>query len=102
MTTDLSGPWNQDQIDLFLHNSKLPMRLACVANDDYPRVASLWFRYENGHLLSATHENSKIAKILRQNNRVGFEISPNEPPYHGLRGQATVSIQALGEKNQKD
>lgn len=57
----------------------------------------MWFRYESEQLLCVTHKNSKVAKILKQNNRVGFEVSPNEPPYYGVRGQGLVSIEKLGE-----
>ncbi len=95
----LSGPWSQTTTDAFLDQCTLPLRLSCIASDGFPRVASMWFRYEAGQLLCVTHKNSKVAKILKQNNRVGFEVSPNEPPYYGVRGQGLVSIEQLGESS---
>ncbi len=59
----------------------------------------MWFRYEAGQLLCVTHQNSKVAKILKHNKRVGFEVSPNEPPYFGVRGQGLVAIQNLGDSS---
>ncbi|MFK7732844.1 MAG: pyridoxamine 5'-phosphate oxidase family protein [Pseudomonadales bacterium] len=97
MPVELSGPWSQATTDTFLDECTLPLRLSCIASDGFPRVASMWFRFDAGHLLCVTHQNSKVAKILKQNNRVGFEVSPNEPPYYGVRGQGLVSIEKLGD-----
>ncbi len=97
MPAELSGPWSQTATDSFLDTCTLPLRLSCVASDGFPRVASMWFHYETGQLLCVTHQNSKVAKILKQNNRVGFEVSPNEPPYYGVRGQGLVAIRPLGD-----
>ena len=33
--------------------------------------------------------------MLERNNKVGFEISPNDPPYHGVRGQGEVELTRL-------
>jgi hypothetical protein len=38
-----------------------------------------------------------LITLLKNNNQVGFEISPNEPPYFGVRGQGTAQLQPLGE-----
>jgi hypothetical protein len=29
---------------------------------------------------------------------MGFEIAPNEPPYHGVRGQGDAIVEPLGSK----
>lgn len=99
LPAELSGPWSLATTHAFLDKNTLPLRLSCIANDGFPRVASMWFQHEAGQLLCVTHQNSKVAKILQQNNRVGFEVSPNEPPYFGVRGQGLVSIQELGDSS---
>jgi len=99
MSLDISGPWSKHEADQFLSQARFPMRLSCIGSDGYPRVVSLWFRYESDTLLCVTHRNSQLAAILRQNDKVGFEISPNEPPYFGLRGQGQVSLEPLGNRS---
>jgi hypothetical protein len=99
MTSSLSGPWDQQTLDDFLSNSALPIRLSCVASDGFPRVVSLWYAYDAPCLFCATHESSSLVKLLEKNPRVGFEISPNAPPYYGVRGQATAALEPLGESD---
>ena len=91
------GPWSPAQIETFLHNAVYPMRLACVGADGYPRVVSVWFLYEQETLHCVSHRESSLVTLLRKNAKVGFEIAPNEPPYHGVRGQGQASLQALGD-----
>lgn len=96
MTVELAGPWGEQQIDAFLKESTLPIRLSVVALDGYPRVISLWFKYASGNLYCVTHQSSKLARLLKDESRVGFEVSPDTPPYFGTRGQGTASVQPLG------
>ncbi len=87
-----NSAWNSRQVESFLNDTRVPMRIACVAGDGYPAVCSLWFFYEDGHLWAATHRNAYIVRLLRKNARVGFEIATNEVPYRGVRGKADVSL----------
>jgi hypothetical protein len=43
-----------------------------------------------------TNQSSKLALLLKKNNRVGFEISADSPPYQGVRGQGIAKQQPLG------
>ncbi|MEJ2532708.1 MAG: pyridoxamine 5'-phosphate oxidase family protein [Halioglobus sp.] len=97
MASVCKGPWSPGQIEAFLREAVYPMRLACVGADGYPRVVSVWFRYEQGTLYCVSHRESSLVALLRKNNRVGFEIAPNEPPYHGVRGQGRATLRALGD-----
>ena len=74
------------------------MRLAANTPSGFPVVLSLWFLPEQDELLAAVHENARIAKRLRKDPRCAFEIAPNEPPYRGVRGQATAKLEARGAK----
>jgi len=90
----LRGPWNGAQIAAFLQAEKSPLRLALNDRDGFPLVASLWFRCVDGELWCATHGQSLVARRLAEDPRVAFEISVNEMPYSGVRGQATVELVA--------
>jgi nitroimidazol reductase NimA-like FMN-containing flavoprotein (pyridoxamine 5'-phosphate oxidase superfamily) len=99
MAIELSGPWQQQEISEFLDDSALPVRLSCIGGDGFPRVISLWYQYKADTLYCVTHQSSKLIKMLNKNNRVGFEVSPNTPPYCGVRGQGTAAMTALGESS---
>ncbi len=99
MHATIEGPWTLAEAETFLKSAALPMRLACVAADGYPRVVSLWYRFEAERLYAVTHQDSSLARLLRRNGRVGFEVAPNEPPYHGIRGQADVTLEPLGNQS---
>ncbi len=43
-----------------------------------------------------SHRDSKLIALLRESDRIGFEVSPNLPPYCGVRGQGTVSLTEEG------
>jgi hypothetical protein len=99
MAVILKGPWDKARIDTFLANSTFPLRLACMAEDGFPRVVSVWFGYDGKHLRCVAHRSSQLVSLLRRCERVGFEVAPNEPPYHGVRGQgiARLDVDANGE-----
>ena len=99
MSIELSGPWNSEQIDAYLKETTFPLRLACVGRDGYPRVVSLWYRYDNNCFYCVTHRDSSLSRLLQHNNKVGFEVAPNEPPYHGIRGQGQVTLMREGAES---
>lgn len=96
MNIDISGPWTRREIDSYLARSRMPVRLACLGEDGFPRVVSVWFQYEEGVLQCATHRDSQLAAMLQRNPRVGFEVSTNEPPYYGVRGQGVAELSQEG------
>jgi nitroimidazol reductase NimA-like FMN-containing flavoprotein (pyridoxamine 5'-phosphate oxidase superfamily) len=97
MDIALSGPWDFDDIETFLADSTIPIRLSCNAADGFPRVISLWYGYEAQTLYCVTHQSSKLVTLLQRDQQVGFDISPDTPPYCGIRGQGTASLQPLGD-----
>ena len=96
MDAPLTGPWSKEKIQHFLQDSRYPIRLACTGMDGYPRVVSIWFVYQEGLFFCASHRSSQLVALLRANGRVGFEVSTNEPPYCGVRGQADASLSDVG------
>jgi hypothetical protein len=93
----IKGPWSHREIEQYLGLHKYPVRLSAVGEDGYPRVISLWYQYREGAMHCVTHRDSGVASLLAANNRVGFEVSTNEPPYHGVRGQALATSKPLGD-----
>ena len=96
MSVDIRGPWTAAEAADFLDRARIPIRLACIGSDGFPRVVSLWYRYEAGCFYCVTHRDSKLTGLLRRNRKVGFEVSPNDPPYHGVRGQGVVNLEESG------
>lgn len=84
--------WSQHQIEDFLQQSVIPIRIACVSKDGFPVVASLWFYYADDALWSATHKNAFIVRQLERSPKAGFEIATNDYPYRGVRGKADASV----------
>lgn len=84
--------WSESQIEDFLQQAVIPIRIACVSQDGFPLVASLWFFYEDGALWSATHKSAFIVRQLRRSPKTGFEIATNDYPYRGVRGKASAEV----------
>ncbi len=97
MSTETSGAWEPPQVAQFLTDATIPVRLACVGSDGFPRVVSLWYRFEADRLYCVSHQNSSLVKLLSQRPQVGFEVAPNEPPYHGVRGQGMAELAPLSD-----
>ena len=79
-------------IEGFLTQTVIPLRLSCVDRAGWPVVLSLWFVYDQGRLLCATPASAKVVAHLRAEPRCAFEIAGDLPPYCGVRGRATATI----------
>lgn len=92
----IRGPWDIATAERWLQQCEIPIRLACTGKDGFPRVVSVWFKYSDGEFLSVSHRDSSLVKLLGASPKVGFEVSPNEPPYHGVRGQGLATLGSEG------
>ncbi|MFT4919619.1 MAG: hypothetical protein ACI8RU_002241 [Zhongshania aliphaticivorans] len=81
----------------FLNNSLVPIRLAAIDKDGFPVICSLWFIYQEGELLCASHASAKIIRLLKANPNCAFEVSVNSVPYKGVRGKAIASLKSDSE-----
>ncbi|MEH6592088.1 MAG: pyridoxamine 5'-phosphate oxidase family protein [Halioglobus sp.] len=97
MNIEIKGPWEVDQMEAFVRASTLPIRLACVGSDGFPRVVSLWQQYHEGTFHCVTHKSAQLVKLLQARPQVGFEIAGDTPPYRGVRGQGTALITPLSD-----
>jgi Pyridoxamine 5'-phosphate oxidase len=85
-----SGPWSVAEIRQFLHDTVIPVRLA--SHGTFPLVQSLWFLPDGLDLWCATQADSVLARRLRADDRCGFEVSADDPPYRGVRGTGHASL----------
>ena len=81
-------------VESYLAEARIPVRLSCVTQAGWPVVLSLWYLFEDGNLYCATQESAKVVGYLRAEARCAFEVAADEPPYCGVRGPALASIEA--------
>ena len=94
----VQGPWSEADIDRFLGEQVIPIRLGCLTRSGWPLVVSHWYIYRNGFLWCATQSSAKVVKNLLGDSRCSFEVATNEPPYRGVRGQGRAHVDpAAGE-----
>ena len=86
------GPWDAAAVARFLDEERSPLRLAVTWSGGAPLVVSLWFAHEAGALWCASHRNARLTEALARAPEVGFEVSVNEPPYRGVRGQGRAHL----------
>ena len=86
------GPWSTDQIQHFLQDVRIPLRIACNGASGFPVLASLWFVPEGGKLWCATQRGSSVVSLLSRDSRCGFEVSVETPPYRGVRGTGVATL----------
>ena len=81
-----------EEIDKFIPDSKIPIRIAFMKSTDLPAVISLWYVCNNGKIYCAAQKTAKIVSYLQKNHLCGFEIAADKPPYKGIRGEGTTRI----------
>lgn len=91
MTRIASGPWNESEIEAFLASTRIPVRLASNGSSG-PLVQSLWFAADGMELWCCTQKSSVLTRRLERDDRVGFEVAADEPPYRGVRGTGVAHL----------
>ena len=86
------GPWSTDQIQHFLQDVRIPLRIACNGASGFPVLAALWFVPEGGKLWCATQRGSSVVSLLSRDSRCAFEVSVETPPYRGVRGTGVATL----------
>ena len=95
---NIRGPWTRAQLDQFLRESAIPLRLACNGSSGHPILGSFWFRPHEGRLWCATQRNARIVSRLTSDPRCAFEVASEVLPYRGVRGQGVATLRDdLGE-----
>jgi len=83
---------DSEEIDKFIPDTKIPIRIAFMKSTGLPAVISLWYVCKDGKIYCATQKTAKIVSYLQKNPACGFEIAADKPPYKGVRGEGTVQI----------
>lgn len=96
---DPTGAWDREETETFLKSETIPIRLSCHRKGDDLWMLSLWYRYQDGALWCATSAEADIVDYLNHDDRVAFEISTNQPPYKGVRGNGTASVDPDPDKD---
>ena len=81
-----------EEIEKFIPDSKIPIRVAFIKSTGLPAVISLWYVCKDGKIYCAAQKTAKIVSYLQKNPACGFEIAADKPPYKGIRGEGTVQI----------
>ncbi|ELY47093.1 pyridoxamine 5'-phosphate oxidase family protein [Natronorubrum bangense] len=101
------GTLSQSAITSFLEETTAPVRVACRTPQDHLWMCSLWYRLadestetsgDDWRLQCATSAGADIVSFLEADSEVAFEVSTNDPPYTGVRGRGTATIEPDPEK----
>ena len=57
-----TSAWNTTEIVTYLHQTVAPCRLSSINKNGFPNVTSLWYVYDDGHMLFSARSNSTICK----------------------------------------
>ena len=87
-----TSTWTQQQVEAFLAETVIPLRLAVLDEAGAPLLLSLWFLADSGSLWCATNQSARLIRYLENAPRCGFEIAADTPPYRGVRGQGRASL----------
>jgi nitroimidazol reductase NimA-like FMN-containing flavoprotein (pyridoxamine 5'-phosphate oxidase superfamily) len=99
-TVEFSGVWSPEEVDEFLTETTVPIRIACRTPRDDLWMLSLWYEYDDGEFRCATSANADIVDFLQSTAEVAFEVSTNDVPYRGVRGRGTASLGPDHDKEQ--
>jgi len=88
----IKGPWQPSQIERFLADTRVPLRLACNGSSGHPVLVSLWFVPLEGKLWCATQRSANVVSHLARDPRCAFEVAEERSPYRGVRGQADATL----------
>ena len=92
------GSLPPETVEEFLRSTVVPVRLSCHRPSGDLWMLSLWFRYRDGYLECATAASADVVSFVRADDAVAFEVSTNDPPYRGVRGNGVAHIDADEEK----
>jgi nitroimidazol reductase NimA-like FMN-containing flavoprotein (pyridoxamine 5'-phosphate oxidase superfamily) len=90
--TRFTGAWTEAEVEAYLQDAAIPIRLACHRPDESLWMVALWYRYRNGTFECSTWAEADVVRYLRNDSEIAFEVSANHPPYRGVRGNGSTSL----------
>ena len=97
--TDYSGVWSESGVSEFLDRTLVPIRIACHTPTDRLWIVALWYQFRDGRFRCSTSARADVVRFLERDPAVAFEVSTNEVPYAGVRGNGTASVEPDREKS---
>jgi hypothetical protein len=96
---NVTGTWTRAEATSFLADATVPVRVACRTPEGGLWMLSLWFLPWDGSLWCATGADADVVRYLSHDDGVAFEVSTNDPPYRGVRGAGTTTVEADTDKS---
>jgi hypothetical protein len=94
--TDFTGVWSEDEVEAFLQEVRIPIRISTHRSDDSLWPVTVWYRYRNRGFECATQATADLIHILENDPAVGIDVSTNDAPYRGIRGTGTAVLSRDG------
>ncbi len=95
----IKGPWSIQEIEAYINQVTIPMRLSVISKSGWPVVLSLWFLFEDNMFKCVRRGHAKVLPFLKNNPRCGIEMAGETAPCHGVRGQCTAKLLTQGASN---
>ena len=96
---ELYGTWTGAEIERFLTENYLPLRLSFESRNG-PIIVSLWFEYRVNCLVCCSPEGSMLVTSLSAKPDVAFDVSTNDLPYRGVRGRGRATCTTAADNTQ--
>ncbi|MFC7080149.1 pyridoxamine 5'-phosphate oxidase family protein [Halorussus caseinilyticus] len=90
--TSFRGAWTAEEVENYLDEAAVPIRVACHRPDESLWMVALWYRYRDGTFECSTWAEADVVTYLRNDSEVAFEVSANDPPYRGVRGNGSATL----------
>jgi len=84
------GVMNGAELESFLANCKLPLKLGTTDRRGDPVIHPLWYHYENGKFYLITASNSRKLQNAKPGGRVYFCVDTDARPYKGAKGKGVL------------
>ncbi len=97
--SELYGAWTGAEVERFLLDSRVPLRLSFESRNG-PIIVPLWFAYRSSRLISCSPEDSMLVRSLHASPVVAFDVSTNDLPYRGIRGRGRATCTATADNTQ--
>jgi nitroimidazol reductase NimA-like FMN-containing flavoprotein (pyridoxamine 5'-phosphate oxidase superfamily) len=96
----LRGSPDREWVDAFLDAQTIPVRISTHTPAGGLWMLSLWYGYDpdDAQIHLATARSARVVEYLEHDPDLAFEVSTNDVPYRGVRGQGTASLEPDAEK----
>ncbi len=87
------------EIDIFLTNTRIPLRLGTVDSKGDPMIHPVWFHYSNGKLYLMSDKDNRKVRNIRGKKTVYFSVDTDAEPHKGVKGKGNAVLLTDVEKS---